>query len=515
MEYPSKKINYVLEGVTSRQNCRAWRVFKPLITDLATKMDVPLDEIFRFNKKGRHKAEVFACGSCQNPSHQSVNTYDLFDGQTPLEEGAPPIDIGLGKPLPPALRDMTLDERLAVSVVKMADASFEGYSSIGYAKYSGGGELRPNDFHGLAGMLLDGDDSEEPNSKNNGAALDENRLRAKLTFLKQHNPAVRECMTCLEREKLDDEDDPFPREAGGPNPLPTMPEPTYTYYDDDENEDDADAVSDVQRKKKQRLDPPGRNLTRSRFRGILSTVDELDETLATEQGADLRNQTVGTSRKRGADDMDIVYTLAKDHAPEDLMHTVLYYKGRGGWRHTKEACSFTHHTKARLKSVNPRFANAEEYIYAKFQDLHKRLFHNGKPNRYLPGNIVTKADDQLLAQQYDAAKRNAEVEPAAETPSTGPGREIALTPLETFTGGVAPKVVGGKRYWNEAFIELIAMAQEYGVPQFFLTFTANEFGWSDMKTVLDGKDRSASSRGRGFDKRINPVAVYTSIWHTG
>ena len=40
-----------------------------------------------------------------------------------------------------------------------------------------------------------------------------------------------------------------------------------------------------------------------------------------------------------------------------------------------------------------------------------------------------------------------------------------VTMEESFTGGVAKTVVGSKGYWKKAFIELMAMACEYGIPQ--------------------------------------------------
>ena len=38
--------------------------------------------------------------------------------------------------------------------------------------------------------------------------------------------------------------------------------------------------------------------------------------------------------------------------------------------------------------------------------------------------------------------------------------------------------------------ELLAMAVEYGVSQFFVTFTANESGWSDLRAACEGKHHS-------------------------
>jgi hypothetical protein len=41
---------------------------------------------------------------------------------------------------------------------------------------------------------------------------------------------------------------------------------------------------------------------------------------------------------------------------------------------------------------------------------------------------------------------------------------------------------------NNCFVELMAMAIEHGVPQVFVTFTANEMGWGDMTAACDGLD---------------------------
>jgi len=116
LEYPSKKITYIASNLRQLRDCRAaWRVFERLIIALARKLDVDVNEVFRFEKKGRDKAEVFACGKCRSPQHQDVEQYGLY---------------GLGAPLPRILANAALEERLALSVVKMADATFEGYSGV-------------------------------------------------------------------------------------------------------------------------------------------------------------------------------------------------------------------------------------------------------------------------------------------------------------------------------------------------------------------------------------------------
>ena len=118
----------------------------------------------------------------------------------------------------------------------MADATFEGYTGIGYSKFGGGGELRPNDFHGLAGILLTDDNDDERENTPSSDVI--RKLGSQLRYLRDHNPAVKECLTCIERDLANNEDDAFPAGAEGPSPLPTMPEPHRIYDGEDDGNDD-------------------------------------------------------------------------------------------------------------------------------------------------------------------------------------------------------------------------------------------------------------------------------------
>ena len=73
-----------------------------------------------------------------------------------------------------------------------------------------------------------------------------------------------------------------------------------------------------------------------------------------------------------------------------------------------------------------------------------------------------------------------------------PHLESELTTAESISGGVGKTVRGSRQYWREAFVQLMAMAVEYGAPQFFLTFTANEMGWQDLRQACG--DRSFGDR---------------------
>ena len=80
----------------------------------------------------------------------------------------------------------------------MSDAVFKGYGGAGYTHSGGGGLLEPNDFHGMAALLVEAKDgSTEP------ASARDQRRRAALERLMDPvwgNWLVRRTLTCLERE---------------------------------------------------------------------------------------------------------------------------------------------------------------------------------------------------------------------------------------------------------------------------------------------------------------------------
>eukprot|EP00966_Prymnesium_polylepis_P194921 4518290-Prymnesium_polylepis.1 len=133
----------------------------------------------------------------------------------------------------------------------------------------------------------------------------------------------------------------------------------------------------------------------------------------------------------------------------------------------------------------------------------KKQFHGGGA-RLVSQNVAANATRLDVAAQTAALQRQhargtaqrPEAQPyynatnATQPPSNvqramdqcraaNPSVAANVTTAESFSGGVGKTVVGSKRYWHTAFIGLMAMACEFGIPQFFVTFTANENGWAD------------------------------------
>ena len=73
---------------------------------------------------------------------------------------------------------------------------------------------------------------------------------------------------------------------------------------------------------------------------------------------------------------------------------------------------------------------------------------------------------------------------------------------ESFSKTVGSDVVGGKAYWKKCYQEVIALS--CGVPQYFVTFTANEMGWEDLKFACDNEP---------FSKRaVDATRHYNHRW---
>lgn len=267
--------------------------------------------------------------------------------------------------------------------------------------------------------------------------------------------------------------------------------------------------------------PPARDedntsttVNRPGLTGLLFTVDDAPEGMCNARNH-LQHQTVGSKRRR--DDATVAETvtaLNASHGTENLLHTVLYYHGSGGWIQTPpdylgpKSCSFVHHNKIRLLSVNPKWAHADEFPHATYNEKLKRQFHAGA-TRVAPANVVGAPLETVLEQ----TRRDA---------------SLHLPDFESFTGGVGKTVVGGKSYWKETFRNLMAFCVTYGVPQYFATFTANEFGWSDMKRALDGRhfgERPVEATRHYFhrwsefhklflaDDIISPIGTIQRTWH--
>ena len=121
-------------------------------------------------------------------------------------------------------------------------------------------------------------------------------------------------------------------------------------------------------------------------------------------------------------------------------------------------------------------ATHKQFLWALYQEKVKRAMH-AQSYRTVSAPLAATATNGDLASQHALL--------AASPSLTG-----QLTAPESFTGAVPKTLKGSKRYWRAAFVQLMAMCIEYGAPEFFLTLTANEMGWVDLRRACDGRTHS-------------------------
>ena len=228
----------------------------------------------------------------------------------------------------------------------------------------------------------------------------------------------------------------------------------------------------------------------------------------------IHNLTVGDRRPRtnprGRPLQPAIGTSAYASA-DNALHTCTYHSGSGGWHTTErnvlpKACPPSHFAKFRLASINPKFRRCSEVcrrepvatpplrapqitisltcrcvcvsavrrqvLWSLYQAKVKRAMHRG-------GVRSVNAETAAHATQGQLAEQRALL--AAQ-----PALANELATAETFTGAVPQTLKGSKRYWRLAFVQVMAMTLEYGVPEFFATFTANEMGWVDLRRACEG-----------------------------
>ena len=57
---------------------------------------------------------------------------------------------------------------------------------------------------------------------------------------------------------------------------------------------------------------------------------------------------------------------------------------------------------------------------------------------------------------------------------------------------IPPTLPGTKKYWAKEYLDLAAFCERCGVPDFFVTLTAND-SWPELKKFLNGVGRSTFS----------------------
>ena len=490
----------ILVKARGRHDLRAWRVYGDLINDIHQRQHVPIDDMFMCESAepaadGTARCRVFTCSACKKERCQDPTQYDLFDGHTAGLPGQAQWRYqpnGVGEPLPDPLAALSSEDRLYLGVVKMVDAAFEpAYSSsTGYMHFSNGAFLQPGDYHGLSTLLV-----RDARAVDAPSGINLERVQTALEFLMDPdngNPIVQRTLTCFERELAHNPNDQFPA-AAGQGALPVM-----TWHDQELRAGDDGAGGDggIGQAAARTLAPRG-------ITGALQTVVEPPSDATLLQNA-VWNQTVGNVHTRdGAVRAQPLVAETAAGSANNALHSVLYHKGDGAWCNTSTACDEAHFAKFRLGSINPKFRVAQEvmhentskytthtshtsahllskfaqFLWALYQTKMKKAMHSGG-QRTVAAAVAAAGTQGQLAQQHALLHANPEI--AAD-----------MTTKESFSGAVPKTMKGSKQYWRAAFIQLMAMCVEYDVPEYFVTFTANEMGWTDLRAACGGHSHGA------------------------
>jgi len=348
MNYPAAGDTIVVTA-NGLDDLRAWRVYGGMINRFCSEQHLPIADVFLCAeadpRHGLAQRRVYSCTACKKEVCRDPMRYDLFDGH--VSDGADGWRYdgnGVGSPVPDALANLTSEERLALGVVKMADAAFTpAYSNSGYMHFASGGFLQPGDFHGLSTILV-----QDPSTLR---TPEEQRMRCALDYLMDEttgNPLVRQTLTCFERELARNANDAFPA-AAGVGALPVMA------WDDMALREPGREVTIGQQQP--------RELNRRGITGALQTVVEPPTDATLRQNA-AEHHTVGERLTRMRTTVQQPFIAeTPDMSVGNALHPTLYHSGEGAWHQSDTACDEAHFRKLRLASINPKFRAAHEVCH--------------------------------------------------------------------------------------------------------------------------------------------------------
>lgn len=140
----------------------------------------------------------------------------------------------------------------------------------------------------------------------------------------------------------------------------------------------------------------------------------------------------------------------------------LYPYGKGYWYRQSNGVTIGKYFKMRLLHIDPRWRNDRNYTFFAYDWMVK--------SRVFTINNMIRVSTEISLQAGS-------LQSSSNNPSDS----------EYFKyGSVIPKcITGGKAYWNAKYLDLISAIRQMGLPQLFLTFTAND-QWPELQIILKG-----------------------------
>ena len=160
----------------------------------------------------------------------------------------------------------------------------------------------------------------------------------------------------------------------------------------------------------------------------------------------------------------------------------LFYYGEGGWYY-KCPIGFSQVNKIRLMDCRGRFSNDPNYPFFMFDYMTKIRMRAYNARRIVG---VTRLESKLTAGELLNTNRDKH------------------DPYAAYGTDVPRSIPGSKQYWKSFGMDLVAMTEQRGIPDFFLTLSPND-NWPHIQTTIR-KGWGASADPSEFnDLSIEPI----------
>uniref|UniRef100_A0A914VPN6 ATP-dependent DNA helicase n=1 Tax=Plectus sambesii TaxID=2011161 RepID=A0A914VPN6_9BILA len=178
-----------------------------------------------------------------------------------------------------------------------------------------------------------------------------------------------------------------------------------------------------------------------------------------------------------------------------LCHPTLFPKGRFGIGHDREVkVQPAMYLRSRFRHKDPRFRRDPHYIFAATSRYDVKTIKSG---------IHSTLQTSLLPDDLTAAKVRELIEENDQT-------------IERSLNSILANCRGTTQYWNNQMRHLTAMDANAGPATFFVTLSAKEYKWEDVREVLELLNQdipNVTTLRQGFLTTKDPVTVSNQFYN--
>ena len=196
--------------------------------------------------------------------------------------------------------------------------------------------------------------------------------------------------------------------------------------------------------------------------GVFVSVDDYDSTSHDVRVEDI---VIGTESRRTGGDLESTNVTYGDFELEAKTHPFLYPFGKGHYHYHMykndpvNTMKPSHYVQARLHAPISLWRDDRSWSFFQFDWMEKRRIHEAQAVMVKP-NDATKSGNALTVDEIARAN------------------DVDSDLKRCF---VPSSICGSKAYHRTGFLDLCSKVKRDGMPDLFLTLTANEMGWEDVK----------------------------------